>query len=342
MKHLKKIGKGIINYIDENIKELLFILGIYVVLTYQLPYYILVSGGTIEVDDRVEITEEYNQEGSFNLAYVDQINATLPTYLLSKVIKSWTVYNVSDYTYDSEEDQKEVDLRDSMELNNSMQSAVKVAYLEAGKDFIINEYHHYIYYVDESIKNSGLVVGDEIISINDKEFSDLDEFREEIENKDIGDIITLKYKRNKKVKEVELKIKEENNRKIVGLMIMTLYDYETDPEISFKFNKKEGGSSGGLTLALAIYNKLVEEDITHGYTIVGTGTINDDGSVGEIGGVKYKLKGAIKKKADIFIVPNGTNYKEAKEEAEKHNYKIDIIGVNNFTDAINKLKNYKK
>ena len=342
MKHLKKIGKGIINYIDENIKELLFILGIYVVLTYQLPYYILVSGGTIEVDDRVEITEEYNQEGSFNLAYVDQINATLPTYLLSKVIKSWTVYNVSDYTYDSEEDQKEVDLRDSMELNNSMQSAVKVAYLEAGKDFIINEYHHYIYYVDESIKNSGLVVGDEIISINDKEFSDLDEFREEIENKDIGDIITLKYKRNKKVKEVELKIKEENNRKIVGLMIMTLYDYETDPEISFKFNKKEGGSSGGLTLALAIYNKLVEEDITHGYTIVGTGTINEDGSVGEIGGVKYKLKGAIKKKADIFIVPNGTNYKEAKEEAEKHNYKIDIIGVNNFTDAINKLKNYKK
>ena len=342
MKHLKKIGKGIINYIDENIKELLFILGIYVVLTYQLPYYILVSGGTIEVDDRVEITEEYNQEGSFNLAYVDQINATLPTYLLSKVIKSWTVYNVSDYTYDSEEDQKEVDLRDSMELNNSMQSAVKVAYLEAGKDFIINEYHHYIYYVDESIKNSGLVVGDEIISINDKEFKSLDEFREEINNQNTGDIVKIKYKRNKKVKEVELKIKEENNRKIVGLMIMTLYDYETDPEISFKFNKKEGGSSGGLTLALAIYNKLVEEDITHGYTIVGTGTINEDGSVGEIGGVKYKLKGAIKKKADIFIVPNGTNYKEAKEEAEKHNYKIDIIGVNNFTAAINKLKNYKK
>ena len=342
MKHLKKIGKGIINYIDENIKELLFILGIYVVLTYQLPYYILVSGGTIEVDDRVEITEEYNQEGSFNLAYVDQINATLPTYLLSKVIKSWTVYNVSDYTYDSEEDQKEVDLRDSMELNNSMQSAVKVAYLEAGKDFIINEYHHYIYYVDESIKNSGLVVGDEIISINDKEFKSLDEFREEINNQNIGDIVKIKYKRNKKIKEVELKIKEENNRKIVGLMIMTLYDYETDPKIEFKFKDKEGGSSGGLTLALAIYNKLVEEDITKGYTIVGTGTISEDGKVGSIGGVKYKLKGAVKKKADIFIVPNGSNYKEAKREAEKHKYKIKIIGVDTFSDAIIKLKKYKK
>ena len=342
MKAFKRFGKNIINFIDENIKELIFILGVYVVLTYQLPYFILVSGGTIAVDDRVEIEEEYSQDGSFNLAYVDQINATLPTYLLSKVIKSWTVYSVSDYTYDDKEDEREVDLRDNMELNSSIQSAVKVAYLEAGKEFNIDEYHHYIYYVDESIKDSGLLVGDEILSINDKEFTDLDEFRKEINNQEVGDKVLIKYKRNKKIKEKELVVRKESDRKIVGLMVLTLYNYETKPKISFKFQDREGGSSGGLTLALAIYNKLIEEDITHGYKIVGTGTIDEDGNVGEIGGVTYKLKGAVKKKADIFIVPNGDNYKEAKEEQEKHNYKIDIIGVDTFSDAVNELKNYKK
>ena len=64
---------------------------------------------------------------------------------------------------------------------------------------------------------------------------------------------------------------------------------------------------------LAIYNYLTEEDITHGKTIVGTGTIDINGNVGEISGVKYKLQGAIKEKADIFLVPSGDNYNEAIE-----------------------------
>lgn len=51
---------------------------------------------------------------------------------------------------------------------------------------------------------------------------------------------------------------------------------------------------------LEIYNSLTDDDLTKGYKIVGTGTIDMEGNVGMIGGVKYKLKGAIKKKADIF------------------------------------------
>ena len=37
-------------------------------------------------------------------------------------------------------------------------------------------------------------------------------------------------------------------------------------------------------------NSLVEEDITHGLKIVGTGTIDYDGNVGSIGGVEYNIK----------------------------------------------------
>ena len=92
--------------------------------------------------------------------------------------------------------------------------------------------------------------------------------------------------------------------------------------------------------SLAIYNALTSEDITNGHIIVGTGTIDSDGNVGSVGGVKYKLAGAIKNKAKIFIVPNGENYKEAIELKEKNNYDIEIVGVSTFKEAVDYLKNY--
>ena len=91
-------------------------------------------------------------------------------------------------------------------------------------------------------------------------------------------------------------------------------------------------------MALQIYNYLTEEDITLGRIISGTGTIDENGLVGQIAGVKYKLKGAIKNKADIFIVPIGKNYEEAINEQEKNNYNIKIIGVSTLDEAIKHLK----
>lgn len=88
---------------------------------------------------------------------------------------------------------------------------------------------------------------------------------------------------------------------------------------------------------LSIYNKLVDEDITKNRKVVGTGTIDLNGNVGEIGGVKYKLKGAVKSKADIFICPY-ENYDEAINLKNKYNYDIEIIKVSTFDEAIEKLK----
>ena len=90
-------------------------------------------------------------------------------------------------------------------------------------------------------------------------------------------------------------------------------------------------------LTLSIYDQLVPEDITKGRKIAGTGTIDSEGKAGAIGGVKYKLAGAVKDKADIFIVPNGENYEEAIKLQQEKNYDIEIIGVDSFEDALEKL-----
>ena len=90
-------------------------------------------------------------------------------------------------------------------------------------------------------------------------------------------------------------------------------------------------------MSLEIYSQLINKDITRGRKIVGTGTISEDGEVGEIDGVKYKLRGAVKNKAQIFITPSGDNYKEAVKEKKKNNYKIKIIEAKNFKQVLEEL-----
>ena len=60
--------------------------------------------------------------------------------------------------------------------------------------------------------------------------------------------------------------------------------------------------------------------------------------IGSIGGVKFKLAGAVSKKADVFLVPAGENYKEAIKYKKKNNYDIKIIGVSNLEEAILELE----
>ena len=90
-------------------------------------------------------------------------------------------------------------------------------------------------------------------------------------------------------------------------------------------------------MALMVYNALTKQDLTKGMKVVGTGTIDLDGKVGEIGGVKYKLMGAVKNKADVFLVPK-ENYKEAMRVKEKKKYDIEIVEVRTLKDAIDYLE----
>ena len=79
--------------------------------------------------------------------------------------------------------------------------------------------------------------------------------------------------------------------------------------------------------------------LTKGLKISGTGAIDINGDVSSIGGVKYKLRGAVKNKADVFLVPAGENYEEAIKLQKKYNYDIDIVSISNFDEAVKYLKN---
>ena len=62
----------------------------------------------------------------------------------------------------------------------------------------------------------------------------------------------------------------------------------TDPEVEF-ITSNIGGPSAGLMFTLEIMNQLVDEDLTKGYNIAGTGEMLEDGTVGRIGGAGFKV-----------------------------------------------------
>lgn len=66
-----------------------------------------------------------------------------------------------------------------------------------------------------------------------------------------------------------------------------------------------------------------------------------EGNVGEIGSVEYKLAGAVKGKADIFICPI-ENLEAARKYAKEKNYDIMIVGVSTFDEALQTLETLKE
>lgn len=334
-------------FIKENYKILLAYLLIFIVLTYRLPYYIYVGGGTIDVNKRISIVNESKSRGSFNLAYVSEIKATIPTLLLSKVFKDWDVVKIEDLTLGDNEDEKDVLVRDRLYLNDANQNAIKVAYEKASKEypndvsFKVESVDLIVAYIIEEAKTD-MKIGDIVTKIGENEVTSFEDLTKFIKEYKVGEKIEFTVKRSSKEIKCYAILQNIKDSNIVGISFLQNIKYDTDPNIEIKFKKEESGPSGGLMTAISIYDKLVDEDLTRGLKIVGTGTINSDGTVGAIGGVKYKLSGAVKDKADVFIVPNDTNYDEVMEIMKKEKYKIKIIGVSTFDEAIEELEKLKR
>lgn len=320
-------------FIKREYKFILFIVVILCLFYIKLPYYISAPGGIINVTDRVEMEGYKNTGGSLNMLYVSEYEATPATMLWAKFL---------DYDIDSSKDRQisnenmhEVEERNKIMRDNSLDIATLVAYTKAGKSIDIKEKRNVVI---ATTSENGLKVGDIILSVDNIKCEEVTDIKNIIKSKEEGDTITFRVMRNNKEKEIKSKVLLEDNTKVIGVIIVTEYDYDLDPKINIKFKNSESGSSGGLMLALTIYNAISDEDIIKGRNIAGTGTISSDGTVGEIDGVKYKIMGAAKSNMDIVFVPAG-NYDEAINTKKKYNYNLEIVKVDTFDEAVDYLKN---
>ena len=332
----KKFYDRFYNFIRKNFKLIIIYAVLICFFTIPLDYEIYTPGGLINLTERIHIDNNSKSEkGSFNLTYVGAKKGIIPMILLSYVFPNWDLVDIDDLRID-DEDYEQIAARGKIDLETVNQTAIAVAFETAQIPYKIKSYDVVVYHVFNTAKTN-LKVGDIIKQVNNKSVNSLEELKIDLQNYNIDDEVKFTIIRDDEELEVNGIIYEENGEKLIGLYLQVMITVDTDIKVEFEYNANEQGSSGGLMSALEIYNNITDFDLTKGNIISGTGTINLDGTVGEIAGVKYKLAGAVRNGANVFICP-AANYEEAIKEKEKNNYEIEIIKAINFKNVVKQLK----
>ncbi|WHZ59709.1 SepM family pheromone-processing serine protease [Metabacillus hrfriensis] len=311
----------------------------------KLPYYVTKPGMATELEPIIEVDGGYEEEGSFSLTTVGFGRANIFSYTLANILPYHELLPLEDVVQEGESDDDYLNRQMHM-MESSQESAVSLAYEKAGKKVDYKFHGIYVMQVVDGMPSEGkLKAGDRIFKVDGKEFKTAEEFIAYVGQKKKGDKINVTYDRNGKEGKTEITAAEfPDNKKKVGIGISLVTDREliTDPEISLDTNNI-GGPSAGLMMTLEIYNQLTKEDYTKGYNIAGTGTIDENGTVGPIGGISQKIVAADKSGAEIFLAPNqngiaASNYKEAAATAKDIETDMKIVPIDTFDDAVDYLK----
>jgi len=195
---------------------------------------------------------------------------------------------------------------------------------------------------DSPVKDK-LKKGDLINSINNTDIYSATEFISTLRTYSIGETVSIGLLREIDGIKEQIYIKttliehvEYEGEPMVGFLATTVNERFDFPfEIDIKTGNV-GGPSAGLMMALNVYNNLIPEDITNSKIIAGTGTIEIDGSVGPVGGIKQKIIAAKRAGAELILVPVA-NFEEARPfETDK----TAIVAVDSFDEALAVISQY--
>ena len=175
-----------------------------------------------------------------------------------------------------------------------------------------------------------LELGDTVRSVNGRSFTSVGDFAPALEGYGVGDTIDMTVEREGSIVELEVELaerEEEPGEPMIGIHLGEL----TEPPFPIEIEAGDvGGPSAGMMHALAVIDSLTEGELTKGRVIAGTGTIDLEGNIGSIGGIRQKVVGAEAAGAEYILVPQG-NYDTALT-AER--VSIEIVPVATLEDAV--------
>ncbi|GAA1435992.1 PDZ domain-containing protein [Streptomyces thermospinosisporus] len=147
-----------------------------------------------------------------------------------------------------------------------------------------------------------------------------------------------KEKRPARTENVTITTRTSNDagekRAIVGISAGTDHTFPFTIDIKLA---DVGGPSAGLMFALGIYDKLTPGSLTGGAFVAGTGTIDDNGKVGPIGGIEMKTVGARAKGAEYFLTPADNCAAAAKDTPDG----LTLVKVDTIDDALDALEDIR-
>lgn len=144
--------------------------------------------------------------------------------------------------------------------------------------------------------------GDAILSADGEPVTRIAELRSRLAAAGAGQAVTLEIERGGKRLELRVVPEEGENGEgpLLGVLVSTEFEFPFDVDLELD---RIGGPSAGLVFALAVYDELTPGGLTGGLDVSGTGTIDEQGSVGPIGGLPQKLWGASLAGTDLMLMP---------------------------------------
>lgn len=164
--------------------------------------------------------------------------------------------------------------------------------------------------IDDAGASAGLLQqGDIITSVDGANVTSVESIRSKVQDA-AGAPVTVGFERSGIPDSVQVTPREISSdgqtQYLLGVGLGISFDLPVDVTIQLN---DVGGPSAGMMFALGIIDKMSPGDLTGGNHFAGTGTIDADGNVGPIGGIRQKLYGARDAGATYFLAPE-TNCNE--------------------------------
>jgi Lon-like protease len=287
------------------------------VMAAPLPYVVLKPGPTVNTlgsdngSEVIQVTDAKTSTstGQLRLTTVNVQSQVELVWAISGWFSSKNAVVPRELIYPPDKTEKQVEQQNAQEWTDSQEAAVTVALTKLG------------YPVQTFVKTvaaDGAAAGilrpnDVITAVDDAEVTSPSKLTALVRAKPAGSALTIAYTRDGKAATAKIttKVDKDSGKPRLGVEIGDRQPYPFKVEIDLD---KIGGPSAGLMFTLGIIDKLKPEDLTGGKIIAGTGSIDNDGNVGPIGGIPQKLVGAKDAGAQLFLVPKD-NCAEALKNA---------------------------
>ena len=335
------------NLSNKNKKLLIIFLVFFVSISslslIKTDYYFMSPGPPYQWDIEYENIDKYEFEGNLFQLTVRRDEANALIYAWSLINESYDLYPREVILPDGVTP-KELSEISIQNMRTSENVAIAVALKNLGYEISSKgDGVAVVGLLDDSPVKNKLKKGDLIQSINSTDIFSATEFIATLRTYSIGETVSIGLLREidgvKKqifVKTTLVEHVEYKGEPMVGFLATTVNERFDFPfEIDIKTGNV-GGPSAGLMMALNVYNNLIPEDITNSMIVAGTGTIEIDGSVGPVGGIKQKIIAAKRAGAELILVPVA-NFEEAIQfETDK----TAIVAVDSFDEALSVISQY--
>jgi Lon-like protease len=232
--------------------------------------------------------------------------------------------------YPPNESQQQIDQENAQEFKASQNAAVVSALRALG---------YPVHVVVKQVDTGGPAVGklekgDQITTVDGQQVTSAQKLGSLVSARSKGATVTIGYLRNGAPGTTTVGVVEKNGN--LGIGAQTDEDQPSPYRVTISLDNV-GGPSAGLMFTLGIIDKINPDDLTGGRVIAGTGTIDEEGNVGAIGGIPQKMRGARRDGATVFLAP-ASNCAEAVANVVPG---LELVKVGTLNDALQALSSLR-